>query len=1214
MIYLILFVAIIWQIHRNSYSMNFLLRCSVFLLFYILATGCNSPSDVLFKLHYPDHSGIHFANTITENDSINVLEIEYVYNGGGVGIGDFNNDGLQDIYFTGNMVDNRLYLNRGSFKFKDITEEAGVGGDGKWCSGVAVVDINKDGWLDMYVSATLRGDTLSRTNLLYINQGLNAEGTPTFIEAAQSYGLANTGHSTQGAFFDYDLDGDLDLYLMDHEKPSTTYRQKITDGSALNNDHLYRNNGDGTFTDVSRKAGILLEGFGLGVAVTDINLDGWPDVYVANDYISNDLLWINNQDGTFSNQVADYFKHQSHSAMGNDVMDINNDGLVDVITLEMLPEDNKRKKMMKRANSYTTYINNEKYGYEYQYIRNTLQLNNGFGPDGHPVFSEIGQLSGIYQTDWSWTPLLADFDNDGYRDLIITNGFPKDVTDLDFATYRSGPVGNVAGNMFLQDLIPEIKIPNYAYKNNGDLTFSNATVDWGLEIPSYSNGAAYADLDNDGDLDLVINNINDKAFVYENQLYKGEVGDKSGSNFLRVKLSGGEKHRPVDGVKIIMHYDGNKKGFYEQSVYRGYLSSVENIAHFGLGETTVVDSMRVIWPDGKQQKLMNVAANQVLEINYDEAGLKPGYNINKELYYSSASPLFKEASLQYGIQHKHHETDKVDFNVQATLPHKFTQNGPGIAVADVNDDDLDDFFVGGSAGNQGILYIQKEAGGFEASPALVEENDKKQEDAGLLFFDADNDGDPDLYIVSGSYEFEPGASELKDRLFLNDGQGNFKLAESALPDIASNGSVVIAADYDKDGDLDLFVGGNVIPGQYPFGDRSFILKNEGGRFVDVTEEIAPGLKNVGIVNDAKWSDFDNDGQLDLIIAGEWMPLTFFRADGGSFSNVTESTGLAEYVGWWNSMASGDFDGDGDIDYVAGNLGRNTNFIGSKEYPMTVYAKDFDGNGSIDPIITTYLKAEDGSLKEFPMHAKDDLTFLIPRMKKKFPKYGSYSLATIYEILTPDEIASSTVLRATHLASSYIENQGDGTFKISKLPLKVQFAPVFGMIAEDIDGDGNLDIVGVGNSYSTEVSTGRYDALVGLYLKGDGKGGFDAKGLETGFFVDGDAKGIAHLEADGKQLWLVTQNMDSLRVFERLAQERNNREIVFRANPMDAYAEVELSDGKRFKHEFSYGAGYLSQSARVMRVNGEMKTVHIVDFSGNRRKLNLDGELMVGRSK
>lgn len=1183
-------------------------------LVFILAilAGCNSTPDTLFRLHDPEKSGIHFTNEIIENDTLNIIEKEYVYNGGGVGIGDFNNDGLQDIYFTGNVVENKLYLNKGDFQFDDVTEIAGVKAKNKWCSGVAVIDINNDGWLDLYIGVTMMDNPKERANILYLNDGNNSAGIPTFTEAAEQYGIADEGHTTHSAFLDFDKDNDLDLYVLsnyiDEKHPPSRYRPKIKDGTSYNNDQFYRNNGDGTFTNITKEAGILMEGYGLGLAITDINLDGWVDVYVSNDYVSNDLLWINNQDGTFTNQIAEYFKHQSGSAMGNDVADINNDGLVDAVTVDMMPEDNKRKKMMIRANSYSTYINNEKHGYEYQYVRNTLQLNRGFSDTGHPVFSEIGQLSGIHQTDWSWAPLLADFDNDGLRDLIITNGFPRDVTDHDFAAYASGIGGSLLTTVQLLDSIPEVKLPNYAYKNNGDLTFSNMTTEWGLKIPSYSNGAAYADLDNDGDLDLVVNNINDKAFIYENQLYKESGKENDTRNFLRVKLVGGKESKLIEGAKIIASFGEGKKLFYEQSVYRGYLSSVENVAHFGLDKETVVDSLLIIWPDQKQQMLLGVKANQTLEINYDNAQLKAVSDLLTEIYHTQSLPLFRDAAGKYNVHHKHQEKDKVDFNIQVTLPHKFTQNGPGIAVGDVNNDSLEDFYVGGAAGNNGKLYIQQADGGFELRSSLVEDI-KPQEDLGVLFFDANNDGNLDLYIVSGSYEFKPGSPELKDRLFMNDGNGEFKLNEKAIPDIRSNGSVVVAADYDKDDDLDLFVGGNVIPGQYPYPDRSFILNNQNGTFIDVTEEIAPGLSDIGIVNDAKWSDFNNDGEIDLIIAGEWMPLTFFKLTAGKFSNVTASSGLGDYVGWWNSLTSGDFDQDGDIDYVAGNLGLNTNFRGSKDHPLSVYAADFDGNGSVDPIVTTFIKAEDGSLKEFPMHAKDDLTFLIPRMKKKFPKYGIYSEATINEVLTPDEIKAAKVLRSTHLASSYIENKGDGSFRISELPLKTQVAPVFGMITKDVDQDGFLDVVGVGNSYSTEVTTGRYDALVGLYLRGNGRGEFVLKGLDSGFFVDGDAKGIASLELNEKQLWLITQNNDSLKVFETVNNQDNQIKMIsYKAHPLDVFVEVELISGKVYKHEFMYGSGYLSQSSRVISIPENVKSVYVIDFAGKKRKLNFDDKL------
>lgn len=1187
-------------------------------LILLLIVGCKEEANTLFKLVPYESSQVTFSNDIIENDTLNIINMEYVYNGGGVGIGDFNNDGLQDIYFTGNVVDNKLYLNRGDLKFEDITTIAGVEGENRWSSGVAVVDINNDGWLDIYVGATMLEDSANRANLLYINKGLNDDGIPTFIESAHQYGIDDKGHTTHSAFLDYDKDGDLDLYVLANhinvKQSPSKYRPKMVDGSSYNNDQFYRNNGDGTFSNITNEAGILIEGYGLGLAVTDINQDGWPDIYVSNDYVSNDLLWINNQDGTFTNQISKYFKHQSGSAMGNDVADINNDGLVDVIAVDMMPEDNKRKKMMIRSNSYSTYINNEKFGYEYQYVRNTLQLNNGFSPDGHPVFSEIGQLSGLHQTDWSWAPLMADFDNDGFRDIIISNGFPRDVTDHDFAAYASGIGGSLLTTVQLLDSIPEVKIANYAYKNNGDLTFSDKTVDWGLNIPSYSNGAAYADLDNDGDLDLVVNNINDKAFIYENQLYSGPDIKSNQNNYLRIKLEGGKDKFPIVGSKILLRFGEGKKLFYEQSVYRGYLSSVEAMAHFGLGGHKTVDSLQVVWPDGKQQLLLNVAANQILKVDYDKAVNVPSSDFNKEIRLVNNKPIFGDASESLNVRHKHKEQDKVDFNLQVTLPHKFTQNGPGIAVGDIDGNGLDDFFIGGSADNTGIFYLQQDEGSFLPAGDQISDVGKEHEDLGVLFFDADNDGDLDLYIVSGSYEFKPRSPELQDRLYINNGKGKFDIDTMAVPSIRSNGSVVIAADYDKDGDLDLFVGGNVIPGQYPFPDRSLILQNENGKFTDVTDKIAPGLSKIGIVNDAIWSDIDNDGNIDLLVAGEWMPLTLFKSDNGKFENVTSSTGLQEYIGWWNSLTAGDYDKDGDVDFIAGNLGLNTNFKGSKEHPLSVYAKDFDGNGSIDPIITTYLKATDGTLKPFPMHAKDDLTFLIPRMKKKFPKYGIYSQASINEVLSPEEMEGALIIHANHLATSYVENLGNGTFKVSALPLKAQFAPVFGMLSEDFDKDGNLDVILVGNSYSTEVTTGRYDALVGLYLKGNGKGVFDLMGPESGFFVDGDAKGIATIEANGEQILLITQNQDSLKTFRVLEtlQVGDQKSIIVKANPTDVYAEILLEGGEKIKHEFYYGSTYLSQSARVLRISGSIKSIYVFDFKGNKREINLDEKVMVSR--
>ncbi|MEK6477625.1 VCBS repeat-containing protein [Catalinimonas sp. 4WD22] len=1209
---------------------------SVNKLLYILAgilliSACKDEKPTLFNLLPPDETNIHFSNKIVENDTLNILKEEYIYNGGGVGIGDFNNDGLEDIFLSGNMVSNALYLNEGEMKFREVSQEAGIEGKSRWCSGVSVVDINEDGWLDVYVSATLRKDTLSRKNLLFINNGLNENGVPVFSESAEAYGIADTGNTTQAAFFDYDLDGDLDLYLLtnvlDARLPSS-FRNKIVDGSAINNDRLYRNEGKGAdgdprgghpvFTDVSKEAGIVIEGFGLGITVSDINLDGWPDIYITNDYLSNDLLYINNGKGpdgkvTFTNRVADYLRHQSYSAMGSDVVDFNNDGLVDIVALDMLPETNERKKQMAGPNNYTTYINNERFGFEHQYVRNTMQLNSGFVPDGnsqsgHPVFSEIGHLAGIYQTDWSWTPLVADFDNDGFKDLIVTNGFPKDVTDRDFASYRSGPAGAVAGNMYMNNLIPVVKISNYAYQNNGakdgqQLTFSDVTKDWGLDQPSFSNGAAYADLDNDGDLDFVVNNINDSAFVYQNTLY--DAKENLSNHYLRLKVEGSPSNSGAIGAKVSIHYGQGKRQFFENALYRGYLSTMENAAHFGLGEYETVDSVQVFWPDGKYQLIENVKADQVLTLRHEEATEIVSPDINQELQLSTANATFRKANAEYGVSYHHDEEDRIDFNMQRTLPHKFTQMGPGVAVADVNGDGLDDFYIGGSAGKESSLFLQTAQGKFE-KPENIKGGEMMEEDMGALFFDADNDGDQDLYVVSGSYEHVSNTGANQDRLYINEGNGKMTLDTEALPKLIVSGSCVKAADYDQDGDLDLFVGGRVAPGQYPKPVNSYILRNEGGKFTDVTQEVSPVLVDFGMVSDALWTDFDGDGKVDLLIAAEWQPITFLKNNGDSFENVTAQSGISSKIGWWNSLTSGDFDNDGDTDYIAGNLGLNTPNRASEEQPLSVYAKDFDNNGGYDAVLVKYIKNAEGVAKPYPVHSRDDMISQMVAMKRKFPFYKDYGRATIDSVFTPEQLEGAIIYHATHMESSYIENQGDETFSIKPLPMEAQIAPLYGMLSHDVDGDGFLDVLAVGNDYGTEVAIGRYDALKGLYLKGDGQGNFQAVELmQSGWYVPGDAKALAELRGkNGESIYLASQNQDSLIL---MTEKQIDAGHLVALEPMDAWAEAKMDNGGKCRMEFYYGSGYLSQSTRKLKLSPHVVSLTIHNFKGESRTVNLEPE-------
>jgi hypothetical protein len=1191
--------------------MKFCIKNKSALFLLIVFFGSCRRNDQLFQSISSDHSGIHFNNAIPDNDSFNIIKYQNVYNGGGVGIGDFNNDGLQDIYFTGNMVSNKLYLNKGGFVFQDITADADVAGEGEWCRGVAVVDINNDGWMDIYVCATMKNNPSMRRNLLYINQGADKNGIPHFKEMAAEYGLNDTTHSTMAAFFDYDNDGDLDMYLTVNEirpgENADIFRPIVKDGSAPSTGRLYRNDWNDSlkhpvFTDVSKQAGITIEGYGHAVTIADINQDGWKDIYVTNDFISNDLLYINNHDGTFTEKSKSYFKHTAANGMGQDIEDINNDGLPDIVELDMNPEDNYRKKMMMSGNRYLNYQNSDQFGYTYQYVRNNLQLN--LGPRvnqndsvGDPIFGDIGFYSGIAETDWSWTPMVTDFDNDGYRDIIITNGFPKDVTDHDFMAFLKMS-NNLISTTDLLKQIPEVRLHKYAFKNNGDLSFSDMSKSWGFTATTFSNGAAYADLDNDGAMDLVVNNINDEASVYRNTLLDK---NKENNHWLNIQFAGDSLNINGLGAIAELHYGRGKIQVYENTPYRGYLSTIQNIAHFGLGKMQSVDSVVIKWPNGKMQLLQHVPADEVLKVNVKNAAV--GYSFYKPLIDDKA--LFRDITDSAGIHYHHEERDFIDFNIQKLLPHKFTQYGPSMAVGDIDGNGLDDMIVGGSALHSAQLFLQQPDGRF-LQKALVPDSiavKKLADDEGILLFDADGDGDLDLFIAAGGYQNGHNNPAYQDRLYVNDGKGNFTLDTAALPKNFTSKFCVRAADYDHDGDLDLFISGRVDPGNYPKPVSSFIYRNDSKnghiRFTDVTATVAKDLLHIGMVCDAIWTDFDNDGWQDLILAGEWMPVTFLKNDRGIFKNVTDVSGIQDQTGWWNSITAGDFDNDGKMDYIVGNLGKNSFYRASEQYPARVYGKDFDNNGIYDMIPSLYLPDVNGEKKEFPAETRDDLLKQINAMRRKFPSYKSYATATMDQVLTEDERKNALILKANNFQTSMIHNDGNGKFSMRAMPAETQFSSINGMAAEDFDGDGNLDLVMNTNDFGTEVSIGRYDALNGLYLKGNGKGGFTPESiLQSGIFIPGNGKSLVELRGvKGHGLLAATQNRGPLKVFE-LKKAVKTIPIL----PSDVSAIIQYKNGRTRKQEFYYGNSFLSQSARFLNLDENMKSVEIMNIKGNTRQV------------
>ncbi len=1060
----------------------------------------------LFQLLLPTETGISFENKLTENEDFNIIEYLYFYNGGGVSAGDVNNDGLVDLYFSSNQGSDRLYLNKGNFQFEDITDKAGVGGIGNWKTGVTMADVNGDGYLDIYQCGVGNYKKFDSRNQLYINNG-----DLTFTERAHEYGLDFKGLSTQASFFDYDNDGDLDMYLLNHSVRSVRSYGRAstrTEKDSLAGDRLFRNEmqkGVTLFSDVTLQAGIYSSqiGFGLGVATADINVDGFTDIYVSNDFRENDYLYLNRGDGTFKEVIEDAVSHTSRFSMGNDVADFNNDAQPDIITLDMLPRDEKVLKASVGEDSYEIYKFKLGYGYYYQVSRNALQMNLG---NGH--FSDIALLSGVADTDWSWAPLLADFDNDGFKDLFITNGIVRRPNDLDYLNFISGDSAQTLPDEELFKRMPHGKVGNFIFRNTGNLTFENKSLDWGVDLPSYSNGATYCDLDNDGDLDLIVNNINQSAFVYRNTL------NDSTHHFLQLRFKGRALNPFGIGTKTLAFAKG-KTIYQELAPTRGYESSVDYKLTLGLGNTEQLDSMLIIWPDRKFQTFRNIKTNQIIEVDYRNAG-----KVFDLAGLSDRRQLFEKIKIENQPAFQHKENDFVAFNREALIPHMVSTEGPKISVGDVNNDDLDDYFIGGSKGQASALFIQLRKGGFKATNKELFKLDSLSEDVGASFFDADGDKDLDLVVISAGNEELKSASILP-RLYLNDGAGNFRKVKNQLPVIYVNASCVKPSDFDGDGDLDLFIGGRIIPFNYGIDPASFLLLNDGkGYFTNVSEHKLVNGGRLGMVTDATWQDINKDGKLDLVVVGEWMPITVLLQNGnGNFINQTNDYGLEKTNGWWNTISAADFDEDGDIDFVAGNLGLNSRLKAGSSEPVALFVNDYDKNGSTEQILTYFNQGI-----SYPFVSRDQLVKQLPGMRKKFLRYQHYDTAKLDDILSPDQQNESEKKLAYHFQSSYFENS-QGKFVMRDLPTEAQIFPLYSICVTDVNSDGHLDLMAVGNMYVTQPDFGRYDAGYGLVMTGDGKGNFQAvKPSFSGFLVEGEGRDIQVIRTSkSHRIYLVSRN-------------------------------------------------------------------------------------------
>lgn len=1066
-------------------------------------------------------SGIDFSNDLRFEDDFNIYKYRNFYNGGGVGISDINNDGLVDIYFTANMLPNKLYLNNGDLSFTDITENAGVAGNKNWSTGVSMADINGDGWVDIYVcnSGDVKGD--NKQNELFINQGDN-----TFLEQAEKFGLADQGYSTHAAFFDFDKDGDLDVYLLNNSFQAIGSFNLTKNERPIRHkeggDKLYRND-NGKFTDISEAAGIYgsVIGFGLGVTVGDIDLDGWLDIYISNDFFERDYIYMNNGDGTFRENLEDQMNSISGASMGADMADINNDGYPDIFVTEMLPEPNDRLKTKTTFENWDKYTYNVKHGYYHQFTRNMLQLNNGNGS-----FSEIGRMAGVEATDWSWGALINDFDNDGYKDLFIANGIHKDLTDQDYINFISTEemakeVIKKDGVDFkkLTDVIPSTMIPNYMYKNTGNLQFDNVTDDWGLSEPSHSNGSAYGDLDNDGDLDLVINNSNSLASIYINNIQQ-VIG---GNNYLKVNLKGQGKNTQAIGTKLVVCVD-DKKFHHEQVPVRGFQSSMDPRPNFGLGEADRIDSLLVYWYDGTKTKLLDVAINTTYDIVKGETNHQSTIMVK-----DATQSLFNDITDASKISFVHEENDFVDFDRDRLIYHMLSAEGPALCVADFNGDGREDFYVGGATDQEGKIYLQAEDGSFAEGNNTVFETDKISEDVDCSCVDVDGDGDQDLYVASGGNEFPTTSSLLIDRLYINNGRGNFTKSNQILPSFKfQNSSCVSAADVDGDGDQDLFVGARSNPLIYGVPVDGFLLINDGeGKYTDQTKSLSPGLLKLGMIKDGVWADIDNDNDTDLLVVGEWMGVKVFLNQDGKLTEASSKLGLSSSNGWWNKIIPADLDNDGDIDFVLGNHGLNSRFSASEEKPVSIYVNDFDRNGTAEPIICQYIGD-----KSYPLALKHDLIVQLPGLRKKYTQYEAYKDQTIEDIFLPEQLQNAIVTEATTLESSILLNNGAQGFELKALPVEAQVAPVFDIVVDDFNDDGFKDLLLGGNFNYAKPEVGIYEASYGVVLLGDGKGNFTYLPNRTsGLKLSGDIRNMISLKDGSRNKILIARNNESMKVIE-----------------------------------------------------------------------------------